>query len=122
MPGALAREAGTVGVESHLLADIAGHCALCDQRLGEAGEQRFDRLAAAREQAVRVDRLRRALARRSAIGQCVALEQQHVVEAFGEHARGKQAGHAGADDEGAPGSRLICGSVHDDAPVLRGIG
>jgi hypothetical protein len=108
------RQPGNAGGKA-LPADIEREVALqiCQQtttrqhRLREAREQLFQHLAPARQQPVRVHRLRRAFAGSGVVRQGVAFEQDDFVEMLAEHARRQQASQTGAEHDGALG----CGWV-----------
>ena len=102
-PGKAGRKALPAGFKAHVGKHVAQQPAARHQGRGEAGEQLFQHQPATRQQAVRLQRVRRALARCGARGQFVAFEQQHLVEAFAQHTGSQQAGQAGAEHDGALG-------------------
>jgi hypothetical protein len=87
-------------------------------RGAEAREQDFQFPLAAQQQVVQVAPLRDAGPAGGDRGQIVALDEQHLVDMVGQHARGTQPGHARADDDRAAWG--VAGDAHDAcAPARR---
>ena len=75
--------------------------ALLDQRIAECREERLKDLASAHQEAMRMHRMRRALARGRSVGQLIAFEQHVFGESPAENTRCQQPGNAGAEHDGS---------------------
>jgi hypothetical protein len=95
------REAFPVGIDRHVHGYVAGDGSLPDQRVAKSREKRLQDLASARQQAMRMHRMRRALARGGPLGQPIAFEQYDLGESPAENTRCQQPCDAGAEPDGS---------------------
>jgi hypothetical protein len=101
--------------EHDVVGGVGGNSAVRAEFVAEPGEEELESLVAGDEQGVRVASLRNPGPVVRVVGERVALQDGHGVEAVGEYPGGRQAGHTGADDNCAHRSivprsyRLITG-------------
>ena len=97
---------GTRNLEAHVAAHAHPNGAGLDEIELDAWKQMLERAAAAREEIMRVSRLRRPRARRGLVRQCVAVEHNDLFEMGRDGFRRGEASHPGADDDGLFQNRI----------------
>jgi hypothetical protein len=103
---ALRKMTETRNLEAHVAAHAHSNGAGLDEVELDAGKQRLERTAAAREETMRVPRLRRPWARRGPVRQCVAVEHNDLFEMGRDGFRRGEASHSGADNDGLLQNRI----------------
>ena len=97
---ACGKRIGTRNLEAHVPAHAHPNGAGLDEIELDAWKQRLELAEAAREEIMRMSRLRRPWARRGPVQQCVAVEHNDLFEMGRDRFRRGEASHPGADDDG----------------------
>jgi hypothetical protein len=103
---ALRKRIETRNLESHVAAHPRSNGASLDEIELDAWKQRLERTAAAREETMRMSRLRRPRARGGPVRQRIAVEHDDLLEMVRNGFRRGEASHSGADDHGLFQNRI----------------
>lgn len=119
--GAADRDAAETALEPRFVAaelvpaeaagEVTGGGARLEQFGLQAGEERLHGVEATGEQTVHVAPLGHAFAVLGRSGEVILLHDRHALEAFAQHARGQQPGHAAADHDGVCAQILTVGAI-----------
>ena len=99
-------------VPEEVVAEVELDCACPDELVGESWEPLLEQSGAGDEQQVGMASLRHEATRLWAVGQGVAVEDDHMVEPVGQDPSGAESRHAGAEHDrlAANVARLLLGS------------
>jgi len=103
---ALRKMTETRNLESHVAAHAHSNGAGLDEIELDAWKQRLERTAAAREEIMRMSRLRCPRALRGLVRQCVAVEHNDLFEMGRDGFRRGEASNSGADNDGLLQNRI----------------
>jgi hypothetical protein len=103
---ALRKMTETRNLEAHVAAHPHPNGAGPDKIELDAWKQRLERTAAAREEIMRMSRLRRPWARRGPVRQRIAVEHNDLLEMGRNGLRRGESSHSGADNDGLLQDRI----------------